>query len=774
MLIILFFTMFGVSFGNILWADVCTQSDVITTVWCDTSKSVDVRVAAFVAALQPSEKIGLLTNEAKGVTRLHIPPYQWGSEGLHGPMEPCVTGISNTTGKKRSTCPTSFPAPSAMASAFNTTLYWLVGRADGIEARAINNLRDHKHMNNYGDGIDYWSPTINMQRDPRWGRNQEVPGEDPTLTGKYAAAFVKGLQGAPGPGGEPAYANDQLLIAACCKHFIANSLESWNGHTRYNFDAVVPKQDLTDYYFPAFKTCVTEGHVKGIMCSYNAVNGIPMCANSGMLQDTLRKSWGFDGYVTSDCGAVGYVYDPKPKGHGYTNLTADAAAMSLKAGTDTCCGDWGDHAYLKWLPQAVNESKVTQADLDRSLTRLTKLQMELGLYDPKEKQELFHLGIDHINTTEHRQLAFEAAQQSIVLLKNDQKLLPLKTGSKIAVIGPHFNDSEVYLSNYHGDACLKPDGGSSGFDCIKTALFAITKANAGGTTRGVQGCAVNNPKSTDIQSAVDLAKWADIVVLVMGLNVHVEAEGKDRMNSTLPSDQPKLAEAVLAVGKPTVLTLVHGGAMTLGPLKDQASAILDCFYGGIMGAEAMSSVLFGKYNPTGRLAVTMYPLGFVDQVPLTQMSVTQSPGRTHLYYTGQPEFAFGDGMSFTEWELSWDQSPPVELHLTEISASFTVAVRNIGDRSGGITILAFWRPVGQHLGPLRQRLFDFDGVHLTTGGRTTLRFDLPMEMLAVANEDGDRVLNPGTYEIFFKGAGDLLVTPITIIGTRMVIERYQM
>lgn len=766
MLIVLFFTILSTGDSDILWKDVCTQDDVKNQLWCDISKTIDERAAAFVATLQPSEKIPLLTNEAKGATRLHIPPYQWGSEGLHGPMEPCVTGISKKTGKTTHACPTSFPAPSAMASAYNTTLYWMVGRADGIEARAINNLRNHKTQNNYGDGIDYWSPTINMQRDPRWGRNQEVPGEDPTLTGKYAAAFVHGLQGASGPGGEPAYANNQLLIAACCKHFVANSLESWNGHTRHNFDATVPPQDLADYYFPAFKSCVTEGKVKGIMCSYNAVNGIPMCANPNLLQDTLRNSWGFDGYVTSDCGAVGDVYDKEPAGHGYANNTADAAAISLKAGTDTCCGDWGKHAYLNWLPQAVNESKVKQEDLDRALTRLTKLQMELGLFDPKQDQERFQLGVDHINTPEHRQLAFEAAQQSIVLLKNEQNVLPIKPGSKIAVIGPLFNDSEVFLSNYHGDACLK------GFDCVETALAAITKANVGGVTKGVLGCAVNNPKSTDIQSAVDLAKWADHVVLTMGLNQYVEAESKDRMNSTLPSDQPKLVQAVLAVGKPTVLTLIHGGAITLGPLKDQAPSILDCFYGGMMAATAMSSVLFGHYNPTGRLAVTMYPLGFVDQVPLTQMSVTQSPGRTHLYYTGKPEFKFGDGLSFTKWKLSWEQTPPKELHLTASSMPFSVAVHNTGNRSGGVTVLAFWRPVGQHLGALRQRLFDFDGAYLIPGERKILHFDLPVEMLAVANKKGDRILNPGSYEVFFKGAGDLLISPITVIGIRTVVERY--
>ena len=258
-----------------------------------------------------------------------------------------------------------------MGSAFNTSLYWLVGHHDGIEARAINNLRNHASQNNYGDGIDYWSPTVNMQRDPRWGRNQEVPGEDPMLTGQYAANFVQGLQGLS-PLIDP---HGHIMIVACCKHFLANSLENWEGHTRHNFDAKVPLNDLADYYLPAFKGCVMEGGSRGVMCSYNSVNGVPMCANTKYLNDTLRNSWRFDGYVTSDCDAVGDIYGS----HHYTD-PVNGTALALRAGTDMDCGDWGAHAYLKELPLALASGAVKQEDLDRALLRLTTLQMELGLY----------------------------------------------------------------------------------------------------------------------------------------------------------------------------------------------------------------------------------------------------------------------------------------------------------------------------------------------------------------------------------------------------------
>jgi beta-D-xylosidase 4 len=235
--------------SEVLWKDVCTQDDVKALPFCDMKLDIPKRAADYVSRLTTEEKISIMTNEASAVSKLHIPPYQWGSEGLHGPLQPCVCDT-----KKVCKCPTSFPMPSALGCAFNDSMVRAIGRAIGREARAINNLRNHKTQNNYGDGIDYWSPTINMQRDPRWGRNMEVPGEDPMHTGNYAINFVKGIQ----EGDDVS----KVQIIATCKHFVANSLEGWKGHTRHNFDAKISAQDLSNYYLPAFKTCVTEGKAK--------------------------------------------------------------------------------------------------------------------------------------------------------------------------------------------------------------------------------------------------------------------------------------------------------------------------------------------------------------------------------------------------------------------------------------------------------------------------------------------------------------------------------
>lgn len=762
-----------VAHADLLWNDVCTQPDVKSTAWCDTTRTSLERATAFVAALQPEEKVPIMTNEAQGVKRLYIPPYQWGSEGLHGPLEPCVCGPSKANGgANKCACPTSFPAPSAMGSAFNTTLYWMVGHHDGLEARAINNCRNHETQNNYGDGIDYWSPTINMQRDPRWGRNQEVPGEDPMLTGQYAANFVNGLQGEANPlypnGVDPKH----TLIVGCCKHFVANSLESWEGHTRHNFDAQIPLRDMADYYLPAFKGCVMEGKVKGIMCSYNAVNGVPMCANSLYLNETLRNSWGFSGYVTSDCDAVGDVYES----HHYAT-PENGTALSLKAGTDMDCGDWGAHAYLNELPGALKDGLVSEADLDRALVRLTKIQMELGLFDPKEDQIFFNLGIDTLlNRPVTDQIALEGAEQSIVLLKNE-KILPLPRGKNIAVIGPHSAGNEVFMSNYHGSACLDSNGNitsSKNFSCIQSPYEAIAAANIGGKTVQVDGCTVTGTAPIN-QSAIDAAKAADIVVLVMGIDGTVEGEGHDRTTIDLPGQQQSLINQTLALKKPTVLLLVNGGAVALGSIKDASPAIVECFYGGTFAAQAMANVLFGDYNPSGRLAITVYPADFVNEVPLTQMSVTEPPGRTHMYYNGTTEFVFGEGLSYDTWELDWTETPKEILMSTNTNnkTKLDVKIRNRGSHGGKITVLAMWKPQDDE-SVLRQKLFAFDGQVVRAGEEGSIHFELKPEHFAVANTRGDRVVSPGKYDIVITGFSDTvpLYTSLTLTGEEHIIESY--
>jgi len=739
-----------VSAAGPLWPNVCTGSDVSSKyAFCNRSLSHDARAADLVAQLTLEEKQSILDNGAQAVPRLGIPFYQWWSEGLHGPLQPCVTAEGLTK------CPTSFPAASAMAAALNDTLYLAAGSVVGVEGRSISNLRNH--TNNIGDGLTYWAPNANMERDPRWGRNQEAPGEDPHLTSKYIANYVRGLQEGEDP--------DYVQMVATCKHFIANSLEhsliNNQTITRHDFDAEIPLPELVDYYMPGFKSCVQEGKALGIMCSYNAVNGVPMCANRELLTDVLRDQWGFDGYVTSDCGAINDIR----ANHHFAPDGPTAAAMGIKAGCDTDCGG----VYGGNTVKAVSEGILSEETIDISLRRLAKIQMKVGLFDKKEGQRYFdssRYGIHKIDTPEHKQLAYEAALQSIVLLKNEKNTLPLNTGLKLALLGPHINGQEVFMSNYHGDRCV-----GKKFDCIMSPMQAITKANVGGTTTGYQGVDIDST-ADNITAAVAVAQAADTILLFLGIDGKVEGEEHDRANCTLPGMQPKLVQAIAALKKPTVMVLIHGGAMCLGALKDGVPTIVDAFYGGERGAEAIAAVLFGKHNPSGKLPVTMYPPEYMDQIPITQMSVSAAPGRTHLYYTGTPDFAFGTGLSYSQWAVEVAEAGQ-ELSTEHGSTHFSIKLTNKGPLAGQQRVLAFARPLfapTQQTMP-RQQLWSYRGAELGVGESTTLSFTLHAAMLAHSNDLGERMVHPGAYDVAFSDGSQEVRVKLRLTGDVTVVEK---
>lgn len=740
----------GVSEASPLWANVCSPEDETSKFdFCNQQLSLEERAAAYVKQLTLEEKQSLLGNTVEALPRIGLPAYQWWSEGLHGANEPCVSDNGVTK------CPTSFPAASAMASALNDTLYLGVGKVVGVEGRSISNLRNHD--NSIGDGLTYWAPNANMERDPRWGRNMEAPGEDPHLTSKYVANFVRGLQEGEDP--------EHVLMVATCKHFIANSLEhsTINGKTitRHDFDAEVPLPELVDYYMPSFKACVQEGRALGIMCSYNAVNGVPMCANRELLTDVLRDQWGFDGYVTSDCTATLNIYDS----HHFVPDIKTATALGLEAGCDSDCGA----AYQSTVVQAVNASILSEETVDNSLKRLVKIQMKVGLFEPKNQQIYFdssRYGINQIDTQENKQLAYEAALQSIVLLKNDKNTLPLKRGIKLALIGPHVDGQEVFMSNYYGKRC--PSGK---FDCITPPIEAIKKANVGGTTTGHRGVDVNSTVN-NITEAVQAAQDADTIVLLVGISSKQEREELDRWNCTFPGLQTELISAVAALKKPTVMVLIHGGAMCLGALKDSVPSIVDAFYGGEKGPEALADVLFGDYNPSGKLPITMYPPEYMYQIPLTQMSVSAPPGRTHLYYTGTPEFAFGTGLSYSTWSLRLVEGPNSKL-LEAGPTHVQVELTNRGPLAGQQRVLAFARPKGALVsmrGMKKQWLWSYAAAELSVGQSTTLSFQLEPLMLSHSNERGDRVLHAGEYELAFSDGSQEMTTSLTVSGRDRVVE----
>jgi len=686
--------------------------------FCDPSLELEDRVTDYTKRIPTENQILMMSNLASGFQPLHIPPYQWWSEGLHGPLEPCVQY------QDKCACPTSFPCPSALGAAFNTTLYHQIGAAIGKEGRAIANLR--KHNNGIGDGITYWSPTINLQRDPRWGRNQEVPGEDPHLTGQYSAAFVKGLQGT----------GTKLQMGACCKHFIANSLEGRPGvnFSRYNFDARIDDADLNDYYLPPFRDCVKEAI--GVMCSYNALNGVPTCANEWLLKTKLREEWNFTGYIVSDCGALACIYND----HHYAKDSIEAAAQSKNASVDINCGN--GVVYPEGLLGAYGSNLVEEATIRNSFTRMARLQFQLGLFDPKD----FDPNNDIATVGSHSDLALEAALQSIVLLQSKNNLLPLNPNKNIAVIGPHINASGALLSNYHGDACGcskvqqkrckktpteeflgMPCGSLQGADCIETPYQALAK-KSNLPVVGVKGCLVDGYDFNQIEDATKVAKNSEAVILLMGLDQSQESEGLDRNQTFLPGLQQELIQAVLNVASDkTILVLIHGGSVTLGQfVLDHASAIVSASYGGEAASQALASVLYGEYNPTGKLAATMYPPSFMNEMQIQEMGLRVGVGRTHLYYKGKPEFPFGHGLSYSAWGLEWGDNEArssLELSDSDPMLRTTIRVKNNGPKRGRQTVLMFWRPHSS-LG-IQQKLIGFQGTQdLKVGEEEVLEFAL--------------------------------------------------
>jgi beta-glucosidase-like glycosyl hydrolase len=608
-----------------------------------------------------------------------------------------------------------------------------------------------------------------------------VPGEDPTLTSHYTNAFVTGLQHLQEDDEQAAYHHHHhhqeeqeasssssssslllstttttplsfLTVAAGCKHFVANSLERWGNVTRHDVNAQVSIEELYNYYFPPFEECVTHAHTVGIMCSYNAVNGIPACVNDWLLQDVLRRDWKFGhedndnddhddhdhedashanfglGYVVTDCGALRDVLE----GHHYATSPAEVAALAMNASVDVNCGN-GDY-YPQALLEAYQLKLVQETTIRDSFTRLAKIQFRLGLFDShKKNQKKDHLSHDGplttrpdetfpipdipnlIDTPADQALAYRAAQQSIVVLQNKNSILPLlpltttSGGRKIAVIGPHALCQRELLSNYHGQKCpsvydkdkdndvivvdctnATNHDNDACYTCLETPFHAIQEWNrrqGGGvnaTTRYKVGCHVdtnpNNPDDKDfdeIDDAVALAKESDLVILLMGLNQAQEREDHDRTLTTLPGLQRELIQRVVQVmsnktstttGTRTttspeassssslqvILVLVHGGSLSLGPeILDTVPAIVSASYGGQAASRALADVLFGQYNPTGKLAATMYPPMYIHELPLTEMSIIKAPGRTYQYYQGQAEFDFGHGLSYSQWNLEW-------------------------------------------------------------------------------------------------------------------------
>ncbi|KAH9696572.1 hypothetical protein WN944_029210 [Citrus x changshan-huyou] len=722
-----------------------SKSETSQFPFCNSSLTYEDRAKNLVSLLTLKEKVQQLVNTATGIPRLGVPSYEWWGEALHGVSNvgPAVRFNAMVPGA------TSFPAVILSAASFNASLWLKMGQVVSTEARAMYNVGQA--------GLTYWSPNVNVFRDPRWGRGQETPGEDPLVVSKYAVNYVRGLQEI---GDSKNSSSDRLKVSSCCKHYTAYDVDNWKGVDRFHFDAKVTKQDLEDTYQPPFKSCVQEGHVSSVMCSYNRVNGIPTCADPNLLKGVVRDQWGLDGYIVSDCDSI-QVYDTAIR---YTATPEDAVALALNAGLNMNCGD-----YLgKYTENAVNMSKVKESVVDQALIYNYIVLMRLGFFDGDPKsQPLGNLGPSDVCTDDHKSLALDAARQGIVLLGNNGAL-PLSSNAtqNLAVIGPNANATNVMISNYAGIPC----GYTSPLQGLQKYVSAVTYA---------PGC--SNVKCKDdslIEPAAKAAAAADVVVVVVGLDQSIEAEGLDRENLTLPGYQEKLVMEVANATKGTVILVV----MAAGPVdisfaksNRKIGGILWVGYPGQAGGDAIAQIIFGDYNPAGRSPFTWYPQQYVDQLPMTDMNMRANatanlPGRTYRFYSGKTVYPFGHGLSYSSFSKFIVSAPSTVLikknrnsiypsHAQAIDVTtvnckdlhfhVVIGVKNNGPMSGSHVVLIFWKPPSASTaGAPNVELVGFERVDVQKGKtkNVTVGFDV-CKGLNLVDTDGQRKLVIGQHTL---------------------------
>ncbi len=576
------------------------------------------RVADLVGRMTLEEKLGQLVFNAPGIPRLGIPAYNWWGEALHGIA--------------RNGRATVFPQAIGMAATWDPALIQRVASAIADEGRA----KYHATLRRYGEtghyqGLTFWSPNVNIFRDPRWGRGQETWGEDPYLTGEMGSAFVRGLQG-----NHPRY----MKAAACAKHY---AVHSGPESKRHEFNAVVSRRDLYTTYLPAFKKLVTEAKVEAVMGAYNRTNGEACCASQLLLVDILRGEWGFSGHVVSDCWALNDLHTT----HGVTSDPAESAALAVKHGCDLECGQTFD-----FLSVALSRGLLTESDIDLAVTRIYTTRFKLGMFDPQEDVPFASTPESVINCDAHRQLAYEAAVKSIVLLKNENNALPLRDIRSMYVIGPTAANAEVLMGNYYG---------------ISESLTTLIEGVAARLPEGIR--LEYRPGTLLLHVPAALSPWttmdasrADIVIACMGLSPQMEGEEGDAIESTVNGDRTEIGLPAVQAdylrllkenGSRLVLVLTGGSAIALGDVADLADAILYIWYPGQEGGRALADVLFGHVAPSGKLPLT-FPRS-IDQLP--PFEEYDMAGRTYRYMAEDPQFPFGFGLSYTSFAYEGIQAP---------------------------------------------------------------------------------------------------------------------
>tara|TARA_B100001142_G_scaffold193777_2_gene192732 strand:- start:37126 stop:39324 length:2199 start_codon:yes stop_codon:yes gene_type:complete len=667
---------------------------------------------SIISLLTIQEKSSQMLSNSAAIPNHGIEMYNWWNEGLHGVA--------------RSSKATVFPQAIAMGATFDTELIRQVADAISSEARAIHNIFKKKGIKTEYTGLTFWSPNINIFRDPRWGRGHETYGEDPYLTGKMGKAFVYGLQGSH---------YKYLKVAAGAKHFAVHSGPEAN---RHSFNAKVTAQDLTETYLPAFKELV-DANVEIVMCAYNRLNDKPCCGSELLLNNLLRKSWGFKGHVVSDCGAI---YDIK-SGHNFTISDEESVAYAIKGGVDLNCG-----SLYNLIPSAINQGFLTENDLDISLKRLFMTRLKLGILKDIDDNPYDKLNKNNINTKEHINLARSVAAKSIVLLKNKNNILPLsKSINRLFITGPNAANLNTLLANYNG---LSPN--------IVTPLEGIVDKVSNGTI-------IRFNEGVDLINERDRQKWptglaasSDVTIAVMGISALIEGEEGDAISSDangdrnsirLPRNQINYLKDLRnsAGDKPIVLVIKAGSAIDLSEISDYVDAIVYAWYLGEQGGNALADIIFGDVNPSGKLPITI-PESISHLPDYNDYSMEN---RTYKFTKYKPMYPFGFGLSYSSFDYSELFLKKNKIEIGDM-IHLNFEVLNNSDIAGEEVVQVYIKDVNSSFRTPNSSLIFFKRIHLEPGEKKKINIALDHNMIGSFNEKGIKEIEPGIFNIFVGGS----------------------
>lgn len=681
--------------------------------------SFEERAKDLVSRMTLEEKTLQMLHSAPAIPRLGVPAYNWWNEALHGVAR---AGVA-----------TMFPQAIGMAATFDENLLFEIADVTSTEGRAKFHESQRKGDFDIYKGLTFWSPNINIFRDPRWGRGQETYGEDPYLTGCLGVAFIKGLQG-----DHPKY----LKAAACAKHF---AVHSGPEAERHSFDALASPKDLRETYFPAFKRCVTEANVEAVMGAYNRVNGEPCCGSKMLLVDVLRGEWEFKGHVVSDCWAIKDFHEH----HHVTATAPESVALALKNGCDLNCGNM----YLN-LMIAYNEGLVTEEDINKSVIRLMTTRMKLGLFDKEENVPFSTIPFELNDCKEHNDFALEVSKKSLVLLKNKDNILPLNKNKikSIAVIGPNANSRPALIGNYFGTASQY----ITVLEGIREALNPDTRVYFS------EGCHLYKEKDglaapkNFFAESISAAERSDVVVMCVGLDATLEGEqgdvshaysSGDKLNLELPGHQQELLEELHKTGKPIVLVILTGSAMAVTWADEHIPAIIQGWYPGSLGGRAIASLIFGDYSPSAKLPVTFYKT--TEELP--DFRDYSMENRTYKFMKNEALYPFGYGLSYTKFKYTDISVSSDKIKVGE-NLKVTVSVENIGSVASDEIVQLYLKDMEASCRVPNHHLCGVKRVSLNPLEKISVQFEITPQNMSFVNDEGESVIEPGYFQVSVGGS----------------------